>query len=447
MSPTRRDFLVTTTAAFSASRILGANDRVQIGFIGYGLIGAQHVHDFKNLPDVALIALSDVYEPRLREGRLACGPRAKGYNDFRRLLDDQDIQAVVISTPDHWHALMTIMACAAGKDVYVEKPLTLFVREGCWMMTAARRYRRVVQVGTQQRSGRHYADAMKLLQDGHIGKIHTVRMGSFRNVMPGFGAPRDSDPPADMNYDLWLGPAPQRRYNPNRSLYHFRWFWDYSGGQMTNLGAHEIDIVHWVMKVKAPQAVASSGGRLALADNGETPDTQDALFEYPGFTTLWSHREGSRGQREGEGLEFFGTKGSMTLSRSGFQVFPDMKVPPQNQIPEFQGHPVGGPERVASGTLAPWCERVRGKVYNDLLASHARDFIDCVKSRRQPVSSLEEAHGVATACHLANISLRLGRKVRWNVEREEIVDDAEASAMLVRPYRKPWDQVLAGFHL
>jgi len=447
MSPSRRDFLVSTTAAFSASRILGANDRVQIGFIGYGLIGAQHVHDFKNLPDVALIALSDVYEPRLREGRLACGPRAKGYSGFRRLLDDQDIQAVVISTPDHWHALMTIMACAAGKDVYVEKPLTLFVREGCWMMTAARRYRRVVQVGTQQRSGRHYADAMKLLQDGHIGKIHTVRAGSFRSVMPGFGAPPDSDPPADMNYDLWLGPAPQRRYNPNRSLYHFRWFWDYSGGQMTNLGAHEIDIVHWVMKVKAPQAVASSGGRLALADNGETPDTQDALFEYPGFTALWSHREGSRGQREGEGLEFFGTKGSMTLSRSGFQVFPDMKVPPQNQIPEFQGHPVGGPERVASGTLAPWCEPVRGKVYNDLLASHARDFIDCVKSRRQPVSSLEEAHGVATACHLANISLRLGRKVRWNVEREEIVDDAEVSAMLVRPYRKPWDQVLAGFHL
>jgi predicted dehydrogenase len=447
MSPSRRDFLVSTTAAFSASRILGANDRVQIGFIGYGLIGAQHVHDFKNLPDVALIALSDVYEPRLREGRLACGPRAKGYNDFRRLLDDQDIQAVVISTPDHWHALMTIMACAAGKDVYVEKPLTLFVREGRWMMTAARRYRRVVQVGTQQRSGRHYADAMKLLQDGHIGKIHTVRMGSFRNVMPGFGAPPDSDPPADMNYDLWLGPAPQRRYNPNRSLYHFRWFWDYSGGQMTNLGAHEIDIVHWVMKVKAPQAVASSGGRLALADNGETPDTQDALFEYPGFTALWSHREGSRGQREGEGLEFFGTKGSMTLSRSGFQVFPDMKVPPQNQIPEFQGHPVGGPERVASGTLAPWCEPVRGKVYNDLLASHARDFIDCVKSRRQPVSSLEEAHSVATACHLANISLRLGRKVRWNVEREEIVDDAEASGMLMRPYRKPWDQVLADFHL
>ncbi len=447
MSPNRRDFLITTAAAFSAARVLGANDRVQVGFIGYGLIGAQHVHDFKNLPDVDLAAISDVYEPRLREGQAACGPRCQAYADFRRLLDRPDIQAVVVSTPDHWHALLTIMACAAGKDVYVEKPLTLFVREGRWMISAAKRYQRVVQVGTQQRSGRHYADAVQMLQDGYIGKIHTVRMGSFRNVMPGFGTPPDADPPPAMNYDLWLGPAPKRLYNSNRSLYHFRWFWDYSGGQMTNLGAHEIDVIHWAMKSGAPHAVASAGGRFALTDNGETPDTQDSLFEYSGFTTLWSHREASRGRGQGGGLEFFGTKGSMTLDRSGFQVFPDPEVPPQNQIPEFQGHPVGGPQRVQTTQIPPWCEPVKRSVYNDLLRSHARNFIDCVKSRRQPASSLEEEHQVAIACHLANISLRLGRKVRWDAEREEIVGDSEASAMLVRPYRKPWDQVLAGSQL
>jgi predicted dehydrogenase len=447
MSPTRRDFLISSAAALSASRILGANDRVQVGFIGYGLIGAQHVHDFKNLPDVDLVALSDVYEPRMRQGCEACGSRAKGYADFRRLLDDKDVQAVVISTPDHWHALLMIMACAAGKDVYVEKPLTLFVREGRWMVTAAKRYQRVVQVGTQQRSGQHYAEAVRLLQLGHIGKIHTVRMGFFRNVMPGFGSPPDSDPPPGMNYDLWLGPAPERRYNPNRSIYHFRWFWDYSGGQMTNLGAHEIDIVHWVMKAQVPKAAASAGGRLALLDNGETPDTQDAVFEYPGFTTLWSNREASRGRGQGEGLEFFGTKGSMTLSRSGFQVFPDMKVPPQNEIPQFEGHPVGGPQRVPNAAATPWCEALKQKASNDLLASHARNFIDCVKSRQQPVSSLEEEHGVATACHLANISLRLGRKVKWDAGREEVIGDPEASAMLLRPYRKPWDQVLTSFNL
>jgi len=265
--------------------------------------------------------------------------------------------------------------------------------------------------------------------------------------MPGFGTPPDADPPPGMNYDLWLGPAPERRYNPNRSLYHFRWFWDYSGGQMTNLGAHEIDIVHWAMRTEAPQAVASSGGRLALTDNGETPDTQDALFEYPGFTALWSHREAGRGRGQCEGLEFFGTEGSMTLSRAGFQVFPDMKVPPQNQIPDFRGHPSGGPRRVPNPQMTPWCEPIKQTAYNDLLASHARNFIDCVKSRKQPVSSLEEEHRVATACHLANISLRLGRKVRWDPEREEIIDDAEASAMLERPYRNPWDQVLAEFKL
>jgi len=167
MPPTRRDFLISTAGTLSASRIIGANDRVQVGFIGYGLIGAQHADDFKKLPDTDLVAVSDVYEPWLREGQTACGPRAKGYGDFRRLLDDKDIQAVVISTPDHWHALLTIMACAAGKDVYVEKPLTLFVGEGRRMVEAARHHRRVVQVGTQQRSGQHYSDAVRLLQSGH----------------------------------------------------------------------------------------------------------------------------------------------------------------------------------------------------------------------------------------------------------------------------------------
>ena len=441
MSVTRRSFLGAMTAA-AGRRVLGANDRVQVGFIGYGLIGAQHVYDFKNQHDVDLAALCDVYQPRLEEGLAACGPRAKGYRDFRRLLDDRDIQAVVISTPDHWHALMTLMACAAGKDVYVEKPLTLFVQEGRWMVDAARHYNRVVQVGTQQRSGKHYQDAVGLLRSGHIGKVESVRMGFFRNVMPGFGAPRDSDSPPGMDYGLWLGPAPVRPYNKNRSLYHFRWFWDYSGGQMTNLGAHEIDVVHWAMQVKGPAAVSSCGGRFVLQDNGETPDTQDALFEYPGFTVVCSIREASLGRGLGEGLQFFGTKGSMTLSRSGYQVFADKKAPPENQIPVFRGHPAGGPERRPGSGPDLWTETRVERASNSLLDSHVRNFLDCVKSRERPVADVEEAHRTATACHLANISLRVGRKVRWDSEKEEIVDDREASAHLVRPYRKPWDDVL-----
>jgi predicted dehydrogenase len=434
--------------ASASERILGANDRIGVGLIGYGLIGAQHVRDFKNQPDADLVALSDCYEPRLWQGVAACGPRAKGYSDFRRLLEDRNVQAVVVSTPDHWHALITMLACAAGKDVYVEKPMTLFVREGRWMVKAAERYHRIVQVGTQQRSGVHYLHARQLMTQGHIGKIHTARMGSFRNIMPGFGSPPDVPPPPGMNYDMWLGPAPKRPYNPHRSLYHFRWFWDYSGGQMTNLGAHELDIVHWVMNLLGPQSASSDGGRFALTDdNGETPDTQDALFAYPDFTVLWSHREASRGRGAGEGLEFFGTKGSLFITRSGFQVFPDQKVPPQNHIPQFSGMPVGGPMHVADVTPVPWTEAIKEARSNDLLAAHARNFLDCVKSRREPIAPVEDGHRVATACHLANISLRLGRKIKWDPEKEEIIGDAEASAWLERPYRAPWDREFRSLNL
>ena len=437
---TRRSLVAT---AVSYSRILGANDRVPVGFIGYGLIGAQHVHDFKAQPDVDIVALSDVYQPRLEQGVAAAGngPRVRSYRDFRRLLDDRAVQAVVVSTPDHWHALMTMMACAAGKDVYVEKPMTLFIAEGRWMTRVARRHNRVVQVGTQQRSGPHYQHARELIRAGYIGKVVSARMGAYRNIMPGFGVPEGAQP-NDLDYDLWLGPAPARVYAPHRSLYHFRWFWDYSGGQMTNLGAHEIDIVQWTMGFQGPSAVSSSGGRFAVADDGETPDTQDALFEYPGMTASWSHREAAAGSRRGYGLEFFGTKGSLFVNRAGFEVFPDMKQDPVALIPTFQGQPGGGPKR-AETKPEPWIEpRKEAGNSGEQFGLHARNFLDCVKSRQRPVADVEDGHRTAVACHLANLSLRLGRKLKWDPEQESIAQDEEAMAMTVRPYRKPWDAVL-----
>jgi predicted dehydrogenase len=438
----RRLMLGSAVSALSYQRILGANDRVQVGFIGYGLIGAQHVHDFKNQPDCDLAAMCDVYQPRLEEGVTACGQRAKAYRDFRRLLDDKEIQAVVVSTADHWHALLTILACAAGKDVYVEKPMTLFVQEGRWMVNAARKYNRVVQVGMQQRSGPSYQKARALLRGGHVGEIMSARMGSYRNIMPGFGSPPDAVAPHELDYEMWLGPARERPYNPHRALYHFRWFWDYSGGQMTNLGAHEIDIVQWVTGALGPLGVSSSGGRFALKDHGETPDTQDALFEYPGFTALWSLREASAGRRAGAGLEFFGTKGSMTVARSGFQVYPDTKTDPENLIPVFQGHPGGGPHR-SDAKPEPWTEALKEPGTSaEQFDLHARNFLDCVKTRQRPIADVEDGHRTATACHLANISLRVGRKLRWDARKEEIIEDSEASKYLVRPYRKPWDAAL-----
>ncbi len=444
-SPTSRRRFLGALSAASYQRVLGANDRLQIGIIGYGLIGAYHTETFKRQKDVEMVAVSDVYQPRLEAGLAACGPRAKGYKDFRQLLDNKDVQGVIVATPDHWHALMTILACAAGKDVYVEKPLTLFVREGRWMVTAARRWKRVVQVGTQQRSGPHFQEARKLLREGIIGKIHSVRISSYRNIMPGFGSPPDSEPPPDLDYDLWLGPAPKRPYNPHRALYHFRWFQDYSGGQMTNLGSHELDIVHWVMDVKGPHKVASLGGRLALTDdNGDTPDTQDAIFEYPGFTVVVSIREACAGFREP--FAFCGTKGAMALSRSGFEVRPDMKVHPPNLIPEWS-NPPGHPPR-SKAEPVPWTQPLKRSGSSDeQMELHVRNFLDCMKSRQRPIADVEDGHYTTTACHLANIALKVGRLIRWDVEKEEIIEDREASALLERPYRKPWDEVLKSLNL
>ncbi len=433
--------------AASWRRVLGANERVGVGFIGYGLIGKRHVLDFQEEKDADLVGAAEVHKGRRDEAVAQMGGSAKAFADFRQLLDRKDVQAVVVSTPDHWHALQTMLACAAGKDVYVEKPLTLFVREGRWMIDVARRNKSVVQVGTQQRSGPHYQRARELIQEGRLGKIASVRMGTFRNIMPGFGNPADGDPPADLDWDAWLGPAPQRRYNPNRAIYHFRWFWDTSGGQMTNLAAHSLDVLHWFLKVSAPTAVTSVGGRFSLQDNGETPDTQDAVIEYPGFTALWSHREACAGQTKGS-LEFCGPKGSLTISRAGFNLAGDRKAPPEYAVPQFTGaHPVGGPK---TATTKPpdesWVQSVEDKSGDarGQLKLHVRNFLDCVRSRKEPISDLESAHQVATVCHLANLSLRLGRRLRWDAAREEIVEDAEANRLLVRPYRAPWDRELKG---
>jgi len=442
---TRRGFLGALTAA-SYDRVLGANDRVRLGFIGYGLIGARHVEDFKKQPDADLVAVCDVYQPRVEQGVAACGPQARGFRDFRKLLEQKDVDAIVVSTPDHWHALHTILACAAGKDVYVEKPMTLFVAEGRWMATAARRYQRVVQVGTQQRSGPHFQRAVQLLREGYLGKVHSIRLASFRNIMPGFGKGTATMPPGDFDYNMWLGPAPAHAYWSHRSLYHFRWFWDYSGGQMTNLGTHEMDVAHWAMQVKGPRAVSSFGGRFALEDDGETPDTQDAIFEYPTFTAVVSIREASAGAVKSGAAQFLGTKASLNLSRDGFRIVPEMRTAPENQIPPWST-PAGHPGRVEA-KAEPWTEPLSMAGSEDeQMQLHARNFLDSIKSRKQPIADVEAGHQVSAACHLANISLRVGRQVRWDAEKEEILGDRAASAYLVRPYRKPWDEVLRSLKL
>jgi predicted dehydrogenase len=449
----RRAFLgAAAVTAASYQRILGANDRIGVGFIGYGLIGKQHVADFKKFTDVDLVGLSDVYKPRVEEGLAFIGNgTAKGYGDFRRMLENKDIQGVVVATPDHWHALLTIMACAAGKDVYVEKPMTVFNDEGKWMIQAARKHERIVVVGTQRRHGKGVAEAKKVVDSGQLGKIHSIRIASMRNIYPGFGKTPVQDPPSGLDYDMWQGPAPKKPYTAHRSLYHFRWFWDYSGGQMTNLGAHTLDQVLWLMNVKGPTMVSSTGGRFALEDDGETPDLQDALWVFPGFTVNYAIREANamRGDPAARGQVYLGTKGSLVLA-GDYEVIPENRIDPVNDIPRFQGHPAGGPV-YTDVKPAPWIEASRGGVASDArygtggedtMAMNERNWLDCMRSRKRPLCEVEDGHKVALACNLANMSLRLGRAIRWDPLKEQAIGDKEAAAMCVRPYRAPWDAAL-----
>jgi predicted dehydrogenase len=441
------------TAALTAAsyqRILGANDRIGVGFIGFGLIGKQHVTDFKKFSDIDIVGLCDTYQPRVDEGLKFIGnPNTKGYADFRKMYENKDIDGVVVATPDHWHALLTIMACAAGKDVYVEKPMTVFIDEGKWMVQAARKYNRIVTVGTQRRQGKGVAAAKKVVESGVLGKIHSVRLSSFRNIYPGFGKTPVSDPPPGFNYDMWLGPAPKKAYQAHRGIYHFRWFWDYSGGQMTNLGAHIIDQILWIMNVKGPSLVMSTGGRYALEDDGETPDLQDAQWVFPTFTMNCAIRE-ANASRGDPGQVYLGTKGSMTMT-GGYTVASETKIDPVNDIPRFQGHPIGGPVYTdVKGTPfipAPPSGGVQsdpryGTGGEDTMAMNERDWLDCMKSRKRPLCEVEDGHRVAISCNLANMSLRLKRAIRWDPEKEQVIDDKEAAAMCVRPYRAPWDGVL-----
>ncbi len=415
----RRTFLSSTAAitAASYSRIQGANDRIHTGVIGPGSRGGSVWRQFLSEPEVAPAAACDVYEPHLERALSNSGNRAKPYRDFRKLLEHKPLDAVIIGTPDHWHAIQSVMACQAGLDVYVEKPLSLTIREGRLMVEAARKYKRVVQVGSQQRSGRHYWEAVELIRSGAIGEVHHVEAGHERNSLPGFADDARTPPklPSNFDYDMWLGPSPKADYNPLRSIYTFRWFWDYSGGQMTNWGAHNIDIGRWALGAESPLSVAAFGGRYAVKDGGETPDLQEVLYRLPNAVLTWSVRElnGSRGSF----LVFHGTKGNLEVDRGGYAITTEEwkgKAQMQNKIVRPPG---------ANASLTPL---------------HVRNFLDCVKTRERPNADVEIGHRTAVMCHLGNIATRLGRSLEWDPKNEQVVGDAEANRWVTRTYRKPW---------
>ena len=400
------------------------NDKVTVGFIGTGRMGQSNLRTFMKHPEVEVAAVCDVYGPNLDAAAKIAGAKARALKDFRRLLEMKEIQAVIVASPDHWHPLHTIFACQADKDVYVEKPISVYLEEGRRMVDVARRYKRIVQVGTQQRSGLHFQKAVNLIRNGYIGKVSFVRTWNYGNSFPeGIGNPPDGNPPPDLDWDLWLGPAPKVPFNPNRFGVHperwssFRWFWNYAGGMMTDWGVHLLDIVQWAMNVEGPLEVSAQGGKFCLQDNRETPDTLQVTYQYPGFVCVYENREcnGSRLDSHGYGIAFHGTLGMMFLDRAGFEVIPEKTSKGVNQ-----------------------CEPLAEKNSNNHNLAHSRNFLDCIKDRRVPICDIEIGHRSTSVAQLGNISYRTRSHLLWDTQAEKLRGNPLATKLLSAKYRKPW---------
>ena len=413
-------------AVRSGSRGVSPNDKIHVALIGCGGMGLYDLYDHLRIDRVECLALADVDDAQLERGVTGVGerrsPRPDTYRDFRRVLDRDDIDAVIVGTPDHWHAIPTIMACQAGKDVYVEKPLATSIEEGRAMVDAARRYDRVVQVGTQFRSAEHMQEAVEFVRSGQLGNIRKVRAWAYHDSLGPLGNVPDSDPPETVDYDFWLGPAPKRPFNPMRFHIKYRWFWDYSGGATTDYGAHVLDVAAWAMG-EEPTGASGFGGNFGYPDDMmETFDTQVSTVQFPSFTMLWEHQMGSGKGPWGHGLgvEFHGNEGVLVVTSDGWEVHSETQT--RGRTPreyEMKG--------------IPWRASRQ-----DFHFDHVRNFVECLESRDKPHAEIEVHHKTVNICHLANIATRLESAVSWDPATEQIGGDLRAQAMLGRRYRAPW---------
>jgi predicted dehydrogenase len=427
----RRDFIRTAGAALTTQiftgAVKGANDRVSAAFIGMGRMGSSNLGIAMKQPNVEVVAVCDVYQPHLEKAIAATGrgpngepgarKSARGVTDFREILHDKSIDVVCIATPDHWHAYMTVEACKYGKDVYVEKPICVAVDEGRKMVQAARKYNRVVQAGTMQRSGTHFQEACDIVRSGKLGKVTFVRTWNYSNE-DGIGNPPDGAPVPGLDWEMWLGPAPEHAFNANRfgvdpkKFSHFRWFWDYAGGMMTDWGIHLLDIVQMAFDEAAPTAITALGEKLFIQDNRETPDTLQVTYQYPGFIATYENRLGNANSmfREGYGILFHGTKGTMFVDRSRYEIFPE------------KGSDL---------------QAVEVKSSNNSNMAHWANFLDCVKTRQRPISDIEIGQRSTATALLGNVSLRSKLRIDWD-SKTETTPQTAARKYLHREYRKPW---------
>jgi predicted dehydrogenase len=389
---------------------------------------------------VEVAAVCDVFQPQLDKGLAAAGGKAKAFKDFRQVLDDKDIDVILVATPDHWHPLPMVMACQAGKDVYVEKPICVAVEEGMKMVEAAHKYKRVVQVGLWQRSNLHFQKAAELVQNGLLGKVSFVRTWNYSNIYPeGIGNPPDADPPAGLDWDMWLGPAPKVPYNWNRfgvgdRWSTFRYFYDYANGWPGDWAIHLMDIVQWAMKVEGPSTITALGSKFLIKDNADIPDTLQITWEYPTFVATYENRlcNSNSMYKHEYGIEFHGTDGTMFLDREGFQVFPELTT--QRDYREVHGNNEKGEAAELGKTPSMKMERV-----DDGLLVHVGNMLDCMRTRKMPQTNIEYGHRSSSACLLANVALRSKERLEWDVANQKLLKGGPvAQKLLGREYRAPW---------
>jgi predicted dehydrogenase len=427
----RRRFLknsmasVASLSALSYARASDSpNDKVVLGFIGIGSTvpgsvggrGRQLIRPFSSFKDVDIAYLCDIDESCFVHGQklLSSAQRqeAKVEKDLRRVIEDKSVDAVVVATPDHWHALATIWSCQAGKHVYVEKPASHNLQEGRRMVEAARKYHRVVQLGTQSRSSASLARAAELVRSGKLGKTPHARawIGGSR---PNIGRQKDISAPSGVDYNLWLGPAPERAFNVNRFHYRWHWMWEYGTGELGNNGIHALDRLRWILGLDAPTRIVAAGGKFFYDDDQETPDTLTATYEFPTCSVTWEHRVWSPGTDDG--IAIYGEHGTLILDREGWHVEKGIEATDKGDSQQ---------------------DKVEGAI-------HQRNFIDCIKNssatnEKKPNADIEEGHKSTRLCHLGNIAFRTSRAIRFDAQTETSIDDPEANRLLSRTYRRPF---------
>jgi predicted dehydrogenase len=432
----RRRFLKTAALAAAAAPLAGraalgaASERVRLGFIGCGGRARQMMPMFLSAEGVEIAAVSDVIEPRMDQaiellGKGATPRKPERVLDYRRILDRKDVDAVVIATTQHWHGLPHILACRAGKAVFVEKPLSHTVREGRAMVAAAAKHGVLAVMGTQQRAGPHYRKAVEIVRSGKLGKVALVECWNYSNTKGRTGKRPDSDPPPGYHWDEWLGPAPKVSFNWGRL--DSSWWFDYGGGMLTNWAVHHIDIILWAMGAPPLLAAASAGGKLVVDDIADAPDTVDAVWEFPGWLLEYRYRGFSSfhpnpARPSHHGIAFHGSAGTLVIDRTGYELWEE-----------------SNPKQVAEKVAATPYFDAREPMRSEQDGPWQRLFIDCVRGGKKPPVTLEESHRATVCCHLANIAYLSGRKIRWDGEAESIPGDAEAARLLERPRRAGYE--------